>query len=521
MLELMKRNIHMDRMKGQATTQLTLEEDINISDSKPDVTSLIMEQGDVQIESIHTSNDYVDVKGVLLVRMLYFAKEPRNEIVSMQGTIPFEEKVYMEGITSNDQVEITWELEDLSISLINSRKLGVQALLSLSLVSEYLYDEETAIDLHSQEPVEYRKKEMTIASMVIRKKDHFKVKQEVEIPTGSPNIYTMLWESVEPMEIEFKALNDKISIQGENKVFFMYQGEGEDNQVCHFETTLPFSGAIDCDGCVEGMIPEIKWRCSNKEIGVRPDYDGEERIITFEITLELSISMYQEERIKLLSDVYGVMKEVTAVKKEAVFSKLLTRGNGKCKIANQLSLPEQSLPIRKIIHTCWKQRVESQEIVENAIVIHGDIGLKILYETTEESEPYAVFRQVLPYECVMEAENISSSCRYYFNCVKEQWNVTVIGDREIDVKGMLLLSANIYEPHKERIIDDVRVAELDMSKLNELPGIAIYRVQNGESLWDIGKKYYVPISQLQEINQLSDSQVSPGDKILIVKSNYA
>ena len=199
----------------------------------------------------------------------------------------------------------------------------------------------------------------------------------------------------------------------------------------------------------------------------------------------------------------------------------MTRGNGKCKIANQLSLPEQSLPIRKIIHTCWKQRVESQEIVENAIVIHGDIGLKILYETTEESEPYAVFRQVLPYECVTEAENISSSCRYYFNCVKEQWNVTVIGDREIDVKGMLLLSANIYEPHKERIIDDVRVAELDMSKLNELPGIAIYRVQNGESLWDIGKKYYVPISQLQEINQLSDSQVSPGNKILIVKSNYA
>ena len=42
-MELVKKNIHMDQIKGQAATQITLEDDVNISDSKPDAGKLIYE----------------------------------------------------------------------------------------------------------------------------------------------------------------------------------------------------------------------------------------------------------------------------------------------------------------------------------------------------------------------------------------------------------------------------------------------------------------------------------------------
>jgi LysM repeat protein len=51
-----------------------------------------------------------------------------------------------------------------------------------------------------------------------------------------------------------------------------------------------------------------------------------------------------------------------------------------------------------------------------------------------------------------------------------------------------------------------------------MPGIAVYIVKPGESLWDIGKRYYIPISQLKESNDLSGDDVRAGDKILIVKN---
>lgn len=39
----------------------------------------------------------------------------------------------------------------------------------------------------------------------------------------------------------------------------------------------------------------------------------------------------------------------------------------------------------------------------------------------------------------------------------------------------------------------------------------------GDTLWDIGKRYYVPVSQLKEVNELPTEEISAGDKILVVK----
>ena len=212
-------------------------------------------------------------------------------------------------------MNVDWELEDLSVSLINSRKLSVQSVVTLLLSCEEIRDEETAVDLYSEEPVEFRKKSLDIAAMTIKKKDIFRVKEEVEIPGSFPNIQTMIWAEVAPEAVEFKVLEDKIGVQGELRAFFLYRGEGEDEEICHYETTLPFAGSLDCPGAREGMIPEIRFRAEDREVEVRPDFDGEERVITFEQCLDLDICIYAEEKIDILSDVYGVVKEVSALEK--------------------------------------------------------------------------------------------------------------------------------------------------------------------------------------------------------------
>ena len=40
LVELLKRNIHMDRVRAEAVTQITLEDDVNVSENKPDVSAL-------------------------------------------------------------------------------------------------------------------------------------------------------------------------------------------------------------------------------------------------------------------------------------------------------------------------------------------------------------------------------------------------------------------------------------------------------------------------------------------------
>lgn len=521
-MELVKKNIHMDRIKGQAATQITLEDDINISDSKPDAGKLIYDRGNVVLEEVKATQDHVIVKGKLQFAVMYLPEEDNAVPCSMEGSLPFEEQIYVDGVQGGDSVNIRSDLEDITVGLINSRKISVQALIALKLVSEMMYDEETAVDLYHEEPVEYRKKPIRIAQMTVKKKDIFRIKEEMEVPQTFPNIFQTLWESVSADNVEFKALEGKISIQGDLHAFFLYEpessgGEGEGRQVKAFETTVPFSGTVDCSGCDEGMTNDIEYAIGHKEVEIRPDFDGEQRVFALDMVLDLDINLYEEERLDILSGVYGVVKEVEAVNKTAEFKGIKAKTGGKTKVTERIKLQSTDAHMMQLLHSEAQVKIESEELVENGILMKGTLTVQTLYLSSDSSSPYGSVKEIIPFSYVLDVPDINGSCTCKVRTEMEQLLVSMIDSDELDVKAAIVFKAVIFEKKTENIVTDITVTDLDMNKLNELPGIVIYIAKEGDSLWDVGKKYYVPISQIKETNDMTAEEIKPGDKLLIVK----
>jgi len=101
--------------------------------------------------------------------------------------------------------------------------------------------------------------------------------------------------------------------------------------------------------------------------------------------------------------------------------------------------------------------------------------------------------------------------------VPEGLSVTMIDADEVDVKAVLVFHGIVFNHYEEPMIQEVKVTDLDPDKLSSLPGIVAYIAREGDSLWNIGKKYYVPVSQIKDINELASDEIHPGDKLLIVK----
>lgn len=184
-MELIKKNIHMDRIKCQSAAQVTLEEDINVPDNKPDVGGIILHKAVIQIEEVKPTEDHVSVRGRLLFSVLYQTKDEGQMLVNIDGKIPFEEQLYMEGVQGTDAVTVKACLEDLTVGEINSRKLSVQALFTLKSCVEELYDEEAPVDLFSEEevcPLEFRKSNVNAAQIAIQKNDILRLKEEISMP---------------------------------------------------------------------------------------------------------------------------------------------------------------------------------------------------------------------------------------------------------------------------------------------------------------------------------------------------
>ena len=64
-MELKKKYIHMSHEKGRAMSQVTLDDDYNVPESKPDIVRIITTKGAIRLEEAKAETGHVLLKGNL------------------------------------------------------------------------------------------------------------------------------------------------------------------------------------------------------------------------------------------------------------------------------------------------------------------------------------------------------------------------------------------------------------------------------------------------------------------------
>ncbi len=520
-MELLKKNIHMDRVRAEAVSQITLEDDLNVPDNKPDVNTLNFEKGTVLIDEIRPGTDHVSLRGRLVFQILYHTEEDGSSLVRLDGKIPFEEKMNLQGALNTDNVTVEGEVEDLSVGLINSRKLSIQSVVTLNAWVEELYDEEAPIGIYGEEPVEYRKAPVNLAEIAIFKNDIFRIKEELTLPGNYPNIFQVLWSSVALGDMEFRVVSERIQIQGDVHIFVLYEGEGEDHPIRTFEQTIPISGALECHGSKEGMIADIRCELSTQEHGqpevvVRPDLDGEERNLCLDLVLNIGMKLYEEENTEVITDIYGVTCQVDTLTHPASLRRLLAKVNGKTKVTDHVRVQSDG-GILQLLHSEGHVLIEDQQTVEDGIQISGSLQVRVLYITNNDDAPYANVQAQIPYQYTLEVQDIAPGDLAKVRGKVEQLQVSMLDGEEMDVKAVLEFSTTVFANVPMELIQGVQTRPLDTSVLGALPGMAIYTVKAGDNLWNIGKKYYIPVDTLRKMNELETDELKIGQKLLVLK----
>ena len=287
-MELVKNRIHMNQFKGNASTQITLDDDFIVPDTLDDMAQVMLRSGEIQIESVKNLEDKVAVKGKLEFNVLY--RREGGGLQAMAGSIPFEESLNVQELDEKDYIGVSWILEDLSGEMINSRKLGIQAIVTLQVRIETLREVEAAVDVKTQEGdegLQVLKQTVTAAAIALRHKDTYRMKEEITLSGGKPNIGRLLWQEMKLRDVETKPLDGKLHLGGDLTLFAIYQAEDENMPVQWLEETIPFSGELEVSESAEDMVPMVTVRLAHRSLEPRPDLDGEMRQLDVDAVLEL------------------------------------------------------------------------------------------------------------------------------------------------------------------------------------------------------------------------------------------
>ena len=515
MLELKKESVQMLRIKSKAASQVTFDVDYNVPDASADIGRIIQNKGQVSMDEVRLSEGKAFLKGYLNVDLLYVS-DGDGKVCSLSAKLSFDESMNLEGIAGGDKLCLKWEMEDLNVQMIHSRKLNIKAILTFHAVVDDMAAVQIPVGLED-ESVSVKKETVHLMSLCVHKKDTLRIKDDINLASNRPNIENLLWYTTELRGIDLRPEENVVKAKGELSVFVLYTGGEKEALPQWLEYSLSFQGEVECSGCSENLIPNIEISVVHQGIEVKPDADGEERVLQADVVLELNMKMYREEEHEILLDVYSPLKECVPQGKEEILESLLVRNFSKCRLTDRVEVKETQGKVLQLCHSSGKVKVEKTRITEKGIEAEGILLLKILYIIGNDDMPFYSMEAAIPFNYVIEAKGIKKDCTYFLQTDLEQLSTTMVGSNEIEVKAAIGLNVLVMRQWKTMILDQVEEKPLDAKKIQDMPGITVYIVKPKDTLWDIAKKFYTTVEEIRTVNDLKESEIKEGQPLLLIK----
>ncbi|MDO4521633.1 MAG: DUF3794 domain-containing protein [Eubacteriales bacterium] len=517
-MEILKKKIRMMFEKCSVVTQVTLDEDSNVPDSQPDVERIIQKSAVVKVEDIRTSTDRVSITGALQVKVLYLADTTEHQLQRLNMTLPFAETQMLEGCSGEEGVHVQWDIEDVTVKLINSRKLSVRALLVFTSALKEAREATAAVEVLGVPELSVQQRTLELLQPVTQKRDVLRVKEELSVPSNKPDIADILWGNLELRGTDIRIKEGAFDVRGELFVFVLYEGEDEGKSRQWMETALPFQMRVECELCSAEQIAQIGVKLAESSVEVGADEDGERRRIMLEAVLNLDIKLYQEEQVSIVEDVYTPVRELVPVREEQTCESLLMKNTSRIRSTERIRLDSRQPRILQICSSQGAVRIDDTKMTEKGIRVEGAVLVNTLYVTADDLIPYAVMEGAVPFSQIIEAEGITENCRYDIHTELEQLSVNMTDSEEIEVKSSVSLSAFVVRVRREACIVEIEEREQDLKKLQEIPGIVGYVVQPEDTLWKIARTYYTTPDRICSLNQIKETDLQPGMGLILLKT---
>ena len=511
-MELNSKTIHMNCIKGRTQFSVSIDEDCTISDGRPEMEHKIKDMGEVCVEKIKVADDRVSVGGSLNYRLLYYGD---NKYCTMEGKIPFEDGAVMDGATPQDIISCNAVLEDMSVTVINPAKINIRAVIVIHIDAEMLYDKNIVSDVYLKQMQSIDRK-LDMLTIGTSRKDILRIREAVNLRSELPEIGQILWHELKIKGMDVRACDSGLIIKGELGIMALYSDNSEIGTFC-FSDTVPFSEKLDMSGWKEEMYPQVSLLSTERSLIARADGNGEARIFDAEVILNLEARGYYEDSINVLSDVYAPGYELIPDAETVNYEKLVMKKSAKSVCEGRFKLPATDDPIIRIVNSSGKIIIEDYSMEKDSVRVDGAVVADVMYEKDSPTDRIGAIRYEIPFSERMEALGITKDCIMDINASVVNASATMTAGNELEVKCDYSLELFARNKCTEEVITGIIEKQADMEAIKKLPGMVGYIVKEGDTLWNIAKRYSTTVSNIMEDNGLTSDVIKPGMRLMILK----
>lgn len=520
-MRLVKENIHRisnvsDQVLNERTATFTLDDDFNVPDTKPDAKTILRETGTLRVLEKKCTAGRLHIKGILAAKVLYVGEDGTG-LYGLETELPFDEMIHI-GRENCPELSVHVRVNDITATLVHSRKVNVKALVTVHAVCEEVVDEIVVTETEGKGLLA-RAKDVSFTNLAAMKKDTVRIKEELTLPSAKPNISEVSYQEMSLIITESRVLDGALAVKGTTDVFLIYRSGGLHDRMEFYEARVPFTEQFDLSGAKPEMIEDLTFRVVQENMEIRPDEDGEERVIGLEAVVELDMKLYEEKELMVLDDIYSSSGNVTLHGREEVIPRLLMKNQGIGNFSGTQELKELPEMPMQILKGSTQVHLEKVSREESQLLMEGMLEFKVLFITGSDTRPYTSIKFYAPFEQRLNVGGLNENCSYKVIPVVTDSAFQLYRSNELEWKAEVNFQTIVFCNEKEYMITDAEFVPFGREEKEKQYSIMGYVTEEGDTLWSIGKRFHLSPEEVAEWNETEEEVFPKGKMLLLVRSS--
>ena len=513
--------VQVTNISEKPKTVITIEEDILVPDTKPDLREILLIDGSAllsshEIDRINKTDDYIGLSGEVELKTLYVPenRQAAGPVIAVQTRVPFKERWHTD-IAPGATLIMDCRAEKIEYMVINERKYRVK--ISLSIAARECIDRKVDIfEGLSGEDLQMLKERAEITSISLRKKDTLTISENLEIKEEG-NFESILKQDISVAENYKQITAEKIVINGFIYVNLLYTVTGEStcDSIRQAQERVEFTQFMPIKQQAEG-VGSICFDSSGLRVKLVQDEEQGE-VFRLEGEIITFAELYTVTERDIIVDGYHREKDFICDFTEERSRVPVATSTGEASVREIISPDAAYGEVEKILYTTG-EIVESESRGEQGKVItEGTLQAKMICVSLRNEEEPQIFsiRQGVPFRVVTTVpqmtggEIISAKTQ-----VRDIWAEKING-KQLEFNATVMVGAEIMREVAFKVLTNPAFEE-STSKETMAP-MVVYVAGKDDTLWSIAKKFKTSADSVSKLNELEDEGIVQGRKLLIIR----
>lgn len=515
-LELVRESTKINYVIGEDSGQTIVEHDIIVPDINPDVSRILLLDGEVLEGDSETSQDKVHVDGTVRYKILYVSDDPEQAVKSINAASDFSYSVDVLNARSGMKAKTKYDIEHIDYEILNGRKINVKTILKINAKAISEIEQDFVNDLRGVEGIQVLKDNVDIYCYLGENTVSYTTDEAFEIPAGKPSINEILRSDVKIVGKDYRIADDKIIAKGDINILTLYIGDNEERSVQFMEHEIPFTQFIELPGIGENSECEVDYRIKDFSFNPAEDTDGELRVLKGEVTVSLSAQATDKRTVEMISDAYSLSTRIDYDKQTFKANRVVCQDRSQITLKEIVSLDDDSPEISEVFNVLCKPSLFECNAVNGNVNLEGAVNNSILYVANNAEQPVFSYNQEMPFNQKVDIEGVKAGMKCEVDLDVEHCNYSMVSANEVEIRVVVNVNIKVIDQMEVNLITNVNETPIEDKNLEMYPSITIYFTQPGDSLWKIAKKYCTTVEDLCRVNDLNEEDIIEiGQQIIV------